>query len=211
MRYCALILVVLFAATFAAEPEQISAREWVRRGSEELVTGKINEAIRSFEEAIKLQPAAKAHLWQLGIAYYYAERFEDGRKLFELHQTVNERDVENAVWHFICTARAKNLEAAQKAFIPISGDARVPMKEVHALFAGTGTEQQVIEAASKLKDAVNRQNALCYAHLYLALHAEANGKKEAAAEHIKKAAEDYRQDHYMGQIARLHAKLRSQK
>ena len=209
MRAAALILLILCVATFGAESEQLSARELVRRGSDELVAVKIKEAIASFEEAIKLQPSAKAHLWQLGIAYYYAARFEDGRKLFELHQTVNANDVENAVWHFLCTARAESIEAAKKNLIPISGDSRVPMKEVHALFSGTGTKDHVIDAATKLGDPEKRKNALCYAHLYLALYEESIGNRKAAAEHIKKSAEEFRQEHYMGKIAQLHAKLRN--
>lgn len=208
-----LIVALLFLAgrTFAADSEKPSARESIQQGSEQFFAGKIDASIKSFEQAISLEPKAKAHLWQLGISYYYANRFAEGRDLFQLHQTVNPEDVENAVWHFLCVARLDGIEAARKKLIPISGDTRVPMKQIHALFAGTGPIEDVLKSASAVQDASRRKNALCYAHLYLGLYEEARGNHDKSREHIKKAAEDYRQDHYMGQVARVHHQLRAPK
>lgn len=204
-----LSLLLAWACTMAASAaEEKSARALVQQGSTQLVAGEINESIESFEKAIALEPNARPYLWQLGIAYYYAGRFREGRDLFEAHQTVNSNDVENAVWHFLCTARAENIETARKKLIPISGDARVPMKEIHALFAGSGTENSVLEAASSTAES-SRRNAFCYAHLYLALYHEALGKDKESREHIQKAATEFKQDHYMGKIAELHARLRT--
>src|SRR5688572_696595 len=208
----ALLLTVSFAdVALAAENEKLSAHELVQRGAKEFFAGKINDAIKSFEQAVALEPKIKPQLWQLGIAYYYADRFADGRDLFELHQTVNAHDVENAVWHFLCIARIDGVEAARKKLIPISGDKRVPMKEVHALFAGTDSEEQVLKAASAVEGDANRRNALCYAHLYLGLYEEALKNSAKSLEHIRKAAEDFSHDHYMGEVARVHLKLRSPK
>ena len=194
----------------AAQAEEPSARELMRRGSEQFIAGKITESIHSFERVIALEPKAKAQLWQLGIAYYYAGRFAEGRKLFELHQTVNPNDVENAVWHFLCVARMEGVEEARKKLIPIEGDTRVPMKEVHALFAGTGKEDQVLQAARGVRGDSGQKNALCYAHLYLGLYEEARGNRGKSMEHINKAAVEFRQEHYMGEVARVHTKLRAE-
>jgi lipoprotein NlpI len=202
------LLMVCFVAR-AAESEQPSARELIRRGSDQLIANEIDEAIKSFEKAVSVEQKAKAHLWQLGIAYYYVGRFADGRDLFALHQTVNSHDVENAVWHFLCVARAEGIDAARKKLIPISGDPRVPMKQVHSLFGGIGREEDVLKAASAEPNESNRKNALCYAHLYLGLYHEALGNSEKALEHLRKAQNDYAESHYMGQIARLHYQLRS--
>jgi hypothetical protein len=49
---------------------------------------------------------------------------------------------------------------------------------------------------------------LCYAHLYLGLHAEATGDVEKARHHVTLAAGPFRMDHYMGRVAVVHAKLR---
>ena len=136
---------------------------------------------------------------------YYAGKFAEGRKQFELHQTVNPNDVENAAWHFLCVAKADGVEAARKALIPISGDARVPMAQVHALFAGTGSEEAVMKA---VVDAGNQRDHLCYAHLYLGLYHEALGHADQAKVHLLKAANDYQMDHYMGRTAQVHVRLR---
>jgi lipoprotein NlpI len=206
------LLTVFFAhVALAAENEKLSPRELIHRGSNEFFAGKIDDSIKSFEQAVTLEPRIKADLWQLGIAYYYADRFADGRDLFELHQTVNLHDVENAVWHFLCVARIDGVGAARKRLIPISGDKRVPMKEVHSLFAGTGSEEQVLKAASSVEGDANRRNALCYAHLYLGLYEEALKNSTKSLEHIRKAAEDFSHDHYMGEVAHVHLKLRTAK
>jgi hypothetical protein len=49
---------------------------------------------------------------------------------------------------------------------------------------------------------------LCFAHLYLGLHAEAVGDAELAQRHMMLAAGPFRMDHFMGRVAVLHAKLR---
>ena len=206
------LLTLSFAcvSALADEPRKLSARELVQRGSKEFFAAKINESVKSFERAIVLEPRIKPQLWQLGIAYYYADRFAEGRDLFELHQTVNPHDVENAVWHFLCVARIDGIEAARKRLIPISGDKRVPMKEVHSLFAGTGTKEQVLDAASAVEGNSNRRNALCYAHLYIGLYEEALKNRAKSMEHMRKAAQDFSHDHYMGEVARVHHKLRTE-
>jgi lipoprotein NlpI len=143
------------------------------------------------------------------LSLYYAEEYKKGREQFELHQTVNPNDVENAAWHFICVAKQEGVDAARKVLIPIKGDSRVPMKEVHDLFAGKGTEEDVMKAASSMDSGeAAMQNQLCYAHLYLGLYEEALGHAEKAKEHMLKAAKDFKQDHYMGKTAQVHVKLR---
>src|SRR5437868_2956016 len=67
--------------------------------------------------------------WRRGIALYYAGRYADGAKQFDLHRTVNPQDVENSAWHYLCTARATNRAAARAALLPVSRDARVPMAQ----------------------------------------------------------------------------------
>ena len=200
-----MIALLLLACGCAAQ----EVPDYVRKGSEELAAGKINQSIRSFEAAGRLQHDVRPHLWQLGIAYYYANQFADGRDLFVTHQLVNPHDVENAVWHFLCVARLENVEAARKKLIRITGDTRVPMKEVHGLFAGKSDPQAVIDAASRVSDDAQRKNALFYAYLYLGLYEEALGNTAKSKEYIAKAAGEFQQTHYMGKIAQVHAKLRA--
>lgn len=170
---------------------------------------RFEEAIASWDAEIELMPARDPYHWQRGLAYYYAGQFEKGKKQFERHQRVNGNDVENAVWHFLCAVRAPggSVEKARESLIPIEGDTRVPMKEVHDLFAGRGTVAEVLEAADRGAEGIYRRNQLCYAHLYLGLYHEALQERAKARNHLKKAAVDFRMDHYMGRVAQLHHEL----
>jgi len=189
------------------DPKQPDA--WQNRGSEHFKLGHIKESLADFDRFIELVPQQAPYHWQRGISLYYAGRFEDGRKQFESHQTVNSNDVENAIWHFLCAARAGGLEKARAALIPIKGDARVPMMEVHALFAGKLGPEDVLKAARAENLSVLRFNRqLFYAHLYLGLYFEAKGDDKQAREHISKAAGQYQTGDYMGDVARVHLQLR---
>lgn len=190
--------------TADGEHDQIRSAAFQRRGELRFFDADIDGSIKDFDAVVELDPAADPHHWQRGLSYYYAEEYEKGKAQFERHQIVNSQDVENAAWHFICAVRAPggSVESARKEFIPITRDARVPMKEIHALFSGEGSAEEVLEAAG------DERNALCYAHLYLGLYYEALGDEEKSADHIRKAAYDYSMDHYMGKTAQVHAKLR---
>ena len=186
-----------------------AAEAWQHRGGEHFKLGHIKESIADFDAFIALAPQQAPYHWQRGIAYYYAGRFEDGRKQFELHQTVNPNDVENAVWHFLCVARSAGVEKARAALIPIKDDARVPMMEVHALFAGRAKPEDVLKAAVAGAPPRSRlDQQLFYAHLYLGLYFEAIGDETQAREHILKAAGQYQTNDYMGDVARVHLQLK---
>ena len=185
-----------------------SARAHQSRGVAYFELGDMERAIADFDQVIAISPSQEAHHWQRGICYYYAGQYANGTRQFELHQTVNGQDVENAVWHFICKARIDGLEAARQSFIPIQFDSRIPMKEIWALFHGSGSTEEVLEAASPpgSNPERNRQR-LCYAPLYLGLYFEANGQTTQAAEHIRLAATQYSMNNYMGMVAQVHARL----
>ena len=172
-----------------------------RRGMARFMSGDFEGSVKDFDAYLEKMPERMPSHWQRGLAQYGAGLFAQGRAQFEAHQKVNAHDVENAAWHFICVARLEGVEAARKALIPIRGDRRVPMAQIHELFAGSGTESAVIEAASK--EGEGRRNHLCYAHLYLALYKEALDKPGEALKHYKLAAEDYGMSHYMGETARI--------
>ena len=165
------------------------------------------ESARLFDRVAAARPEIEPELWQRGIALYYADRFADGREQFERHREVNPNDVENPAWHFLCVARLDGVEAARRAMLPVGDDPRVPMKEILELFAGRGNEAAVLAAAERGPEPA-RKNQLCYAHLYLGLHAEARGDAAAARRHIEAAAGPFRMDHYMGRVATVHARLR---
>jgi len=184
-----------------------SVELWQRRGETNFKCGRIAESIADFDKYLAMEPEQRPYHWQRGISLYYAGRFADGKKQFELHQTVNPHDVENAVWHFLCTARAEGIRAAQKQLIRIENDARVPMAQVHQLFAGKATPEEVIAAAKAAPAETSAGEPVFYANLYLGLYYEAMGDKPKAKQFILKAAERSKQNGYMGDVARVHADM----
>ncbi len=183
------------------------ANAYQRRGVARFKLGRVKESAADFDKVVALRPAEKAYHWQRGISLYYAGEYEAGREQFEQHQTVNPSDVENAAWHFLCVARVEGVEQARASLIPIVGDARVPMAQIHALYAGKAKPDDVIAAATAGAPAPQRlRDQLFYAHLYVGLYHEAAGDAKAAKRHIDLAAGEFAQPHYMGDVARVHAK-----
>ncbi len=201
------ILLTALGLLTAAGQETRTPDDYFREGVKAFYDAKPKESVAAFDKLIALTPSAKPELWQRGLSLYYAGDYKGGRAQFETHQTVNTADVENAAWHFICVARADSVEAARKALIPIEGDSRVPMKQVHELFGGKGTVEDVLKAAEQ-GEGESLRNHRCYAHLYLGLYFEALGDEAKAKDHMLKAANDYRMDHYMGRCAQVHVKVR---
>ena len=198
MRPALLALLVCLASAIAQTPE-----DRFRKGVSLFFDARIKEALAEWDAQVAADPATLPYHWQRGIALYDADRFADGRAQFESHQKVNSQDVENAVWHYLCVARLESRAAARQARLPPTKDPRIPMKEVHALFAGSGTPEAVTAAATKAGG-----EAKAYADLYLGLHAEANGDPDTARRHLTAAAAALPKDSYMGEVARVHCRLR---
>jgi lipoprotein NlpI len=196
-----LISVGAALAGFVDAPPQTAA-DYIDRGMQEFQTNKIAESLRDFDRAAELDPAGAPFLWQRGISDYYGGKFQEGRRQFESHKSVNPDDVENAAWHFLCVARADGLDAARKALIKIdvTRDSRVPMAEVYDYYAGRGSAEAVLAAAKK----EDTERARMYAHLYLGLYDEVAGDVPKAREHLRQAAAARLQKDYMHNVAKIH-------
>jgi lipoprotein NlpI len=184
-----------------------SAEVFDQRGSQHFMLGHIRQSISDFDRAIQLQPQQEPGHWKRGISYYYAGRYDQGRRQFEGYQTVDNNDVENAVWRYLCMARAQGVAIARGNMLPIKRDGRVPMMEVYSLYGGQGTSEDVLVAAragNPSPAALNER--LFYAHLYLGLYYEAGGDTARAREHLATAAECHKIGHYMWNVADVHAK-----
>lgn len=189
-------------------PQGILADAYQERGESHFRLAKAKESVADFGEYLKMNPRRDPHHWMRGISYYYTKEFKKGYEQFERHQTVNTNDVENAVWHFLCLARAKGIAEAKKKLIPIVGDGRIPMMEVHALFAGKSTPEKVLAKAKAdgVKGA-QLERQLFYAHLYLGIWYEATGELKLRDKFIGLAAAVADNHGYMGDVARVHAVL----
>ena len=188
--------------------EPASARMFLELGAARFRNGDTAGSVAAFERVAELESHSRAQLWQLGISQYYARDFAGCTALFELHRTVNPQDVENSVWHFLCVAATQGFEAARAGLIPIDRDGRVPMMEVFALFGGSGSAQQVLDAAARAARPGRGSGPTFYAHLYLGLYYEAAGELARSREHIAKAVGLKQAGNYMWQVARVHQALR---
>jgi len=188
-----------------------------RRGDANLKLGKFEDAVKDFDEYLKKtkdgqRKDADANHWRRGIALYYAGKHEDGAKQFDLHKGPNPEDVENAVWHYLCSVKAgKKKEDARKDLIVVKDDNRVPMKEVWKMFKDEKFQPPaVLNAVAEFKKSKasdeEKKEAEFYAHLYIALYYDSEGKEKEAdcLKHLKEAVEKYKIGHYMWDVAKAH-------
>jgi lipoprotein NlpI len=184
----------------------LAARALHLRGEEHFRHARIAKSVADFDRQVQLQPNQAAEHWQRGIAYYYAGEYEKGARQFELHQTVNPQDVENAVWHFLCVLRAPkgSTETARKKLIPVTRDSRIPMAQIQQLFAGDLSPEEVLRAGEEAGG-----TAKFYADLYVGLYYEARGRNDDSLRFVALAAANpAARKSYMGDVARVHVILR---
>jgi tetratricopeptide (TPR) repeat protein len=185
---------------------ELAARVLHLRGEQHFTHARIAEAVADFDRQVQLLPDRAAEHWQRGIAYYYAKDYERGARQFELHQTVNPQDVENAAWHFLCMVRTPegSVEAAQKKLFPVTGDSRVPMSQIQQMFGGVLSPEDVLRAGEEAGGA-----ARFYADLYVGLYYEALGRNDESLRLLSRAADDpAARKNYMGDVARVPVILR---
>lgn len=187
------------------------AEAYDRRGSAHFCAALIDESIADFDRAIALEPTREPGHWRRGISYYYAGRFDDGARQFAGYQTVDDNDVENAVWRFLCQARAHGLPRAREQMLKIGRDPRVPLMTVYDLFLGRAKSPDVLKAAAEGDPPADElTNRSFYGHLYLGLWDEINDRRPESTEHLKQAVAQYDHGGYMWQVAKVHLKLRAQ-
>lgn len=189
----------------AIQQSPMTALPWYLRGREHFRTGKIKESVADFDRYVQLAPRAESQQWERGIAYYYAGEYKKGAKQFADYQTFHDQDVENSAWRYLCVAKDEGVEQARKNLLPIKSDTRVPMMSIYKLYQGENKPEEVLAAAG------GDNQALFYAHLYIGLWHEVNGRPAEAKSHILEA-EKHKISHYMWDVAHVHAeRLRAEK
>lgn len=176
---------------------------YIRRGMVKFKLAKIDESITDFDQAETIAPHLSPYLWQRGLSYYYAQRFEEGAKQFELDLTVNAQDVEETVWRYLCIARLKGVTEALNSLLLVRNDPRLVMRCVYELYAGNCTTDDVLAAGQK-----EGKRGTFYSHLYVGLYYEAQEDVEQSCKHIVTAVHEYLLDDYMWHLASVHQRLR---
>jgi lipoprotein NlpI len=198
-----IVSIMLLAAMPPLQRSTENPRDVLDRAIDDFLAGRVKESVTGFDRVAALVPNAAPELWQRGIALYYVGRYDDCRKQFESHRTVNPNDVENPAWHFLCVAHAESPAKARAALLPVGPDQRSPMREVYEMFKGTMTPEAVLAAAGQ------STSARFFAELYVGLYYEANGNKTAGLTHLKAAASAQYANAggYMHRVAMLHPLL----
>jgi lipoprotein NlpI len=195
-----------FTEVLKLEPKAVMVYD--RRGDANLKAGNFKEAVEDFDQYLKANPKDAPDHWRRGLALYYAGRFKDGAAQFDAAQGQAREDVENSAWHYLCNARANTPKKAREELIPVTKDARVPMKQVLELFAGKIKPKDVLDAAENAKlEGEALKEARFYANLYVALYYESEGDAKKCLEHMTIAAEKYKIGHYMWDVADVHLNL----
>jgi lipoprotein NlpI len=176
---------------------------YIQRGMASFKLGDIAAAIDDFDQAEHLQPALTPWLWQRGLAYYYAGRFLDGVTQFETDLHVNQHDVEETVWRYLCQAQVQGAPAARAALLPVQRDRRPVMAWVYRLFAGDCTVETLLDSQQ-----TSGRTARFYSQLYAGLYYEAAGEPARASHHMTQAAAMQVWEDYMGWVARVHCGCR---
>ena len=201
--FAVIVSIMSLAAIPPLQRSTENARDVLDRAIDDFLAGRVKESVTGFDRVAALVPNAAPELWQRGIALYYVGRYDDCRKQFESHRTVNPNDVENPAWHFLCVAHAESPAKARAALLPVGPDQRSPMREVYEMFKGTMTPEAVLTAAGQ------STSARFFAELYVGLYYEANGDKAAGLTHLKAAASEQYANAggYMYRVATLHPLL----
>lgn len=100
--------------------DRLPPRKLVQLGMQYFKQGDVNGSIQIFDRAEKMEASIKPYLWQRGISYYYADRFQEGSDQFRYDVKVNPLDVEEIVWDIACQymANQNNDEMLNKMSLP---------------------------------------------------------------------------------------------
>ena len=203
MNHVAMLASELQRLTHHLDADPHQPRIYIQRGMTYFKLGHIAEAITDFDRAEHLNPTLTPYLWQRGLAYYYAERFADGARQFEVDLTVNKHDVEETVWRYLCQAQVQGAPAAREGLLPVRHDSRAVMGWIYKLFAG----ECDVEAVLTQHQGAGLQEQF-YTHLYVGLYYEATRDATRARRYITQAAAMQVVDDYMGWVALVHQRLR---
>ncbi|MBX7167896.1 MAG: hypothetical protein K1X74_16300 [Pirellulales bacterium] len=177
-----------------------------KRGEMYFYLSMFEEAQQDFDRIIAIDESQSKDAWQRGITLYYLGNFPEAMLQFEETGKASPNDVENALWHFLCTAKVFGIEEARKRMLPLGKDHRIPMKEIYAFYKGDVQQQAILMAVQADAPPVPELNErLLYAHLYVALFHDLNGRKELARNFLAAYVDNIKAPaQFMWEVARVH-------
>jgi len=189
---------------------ETNPRILVNEGMERFRRGDVDGSIESFDMAEKNLPGITPYLWQRGLSYYYADRFQEGSEQFKIDVSVNPLDTEEVVWDIACQLRLNggDLTKVTKMSLPNGKkDRRKIMATIYSLFRGDGASEHDLLVAGQS----GSKSDEFYSLYYLGLYCEAKGETSKAEMYLRQSllTEYCRSSNdYMAACGKLHCKLR---
>ncbi len=196
----------------AADPQNVNG--YSQRGDARFFLGQFAEAVADYDKMVELDAELDDSHWRRGIAWFYAERFDQAADQFERYHSFDDVDRENGIWRYLSQYKAKGQETARKGLLKYKKDDREPFPSVYRLFAGEIEPESILDAISKAKISdEEREKRLFYAELYIGLNAAVDDQPDVARTHLREAVKNEwgrtagYGPHYMWQVGRLHYEL----
>lgn len=189
---------------------ETNPRILVNEGMDRFRRGDVGGSIDLFDTAEKKLPGITPYLWQRGLSYYYADRFQEGSEQFKIDVSVNPLDTEEVVWDIACQLRMNNgdLTKVTKMSLPKGKkDRRKIMATIYSLFRGDGASEHDLLVAGQS----GSKSDEFYSLYYLGLYCEAKGERSKAEMYLRQSLQtDYGRssNDYMTACAKVHCKLR---
>ena len=191
----------------------------VDKGENALLKGHFEEAQWALDASFYLHSSSPSkgdpHLWQRGLACFYNGHWQEGARQFECDMSANGNDIEEVIWHFLCSCGIHGFQKAySNGFLPLcignTCPPVPPMQQILELYKGTISVEEVLASVTTVDGSVvksyNDTNALPYAHFYIGLYHEARKEYLKAKKHFKIAAE-FKNPDYMGKLMEMHFDL----
>src|SRR6266478_2754974 len=134
-----------------------------QRGDAFFFRGKFAEAVADYEKMVELKPDLDTSHWRKGIAYFYAKRYKDAAKQFEIYHSFDNVDRENGIWRYLSQSKALGRDKAREGLLKYEKDDREPFPDVYRLFAGEITGDELLKKINEAKISdQQRQQRLFY-------------------------------------------------
>ncbi|MEX0726773.1 MAG: hypothetical protein WD065_10920 [Planctomycetaceae bacterium] len=200
--------------TVEKTPDDVNA--YSRRGDAHFFLGHFAEAVADYDKMAELDADHDASHWRRGIAWFYAENYDEAAGQFERYHSFDDVDRENGIWRYLSQHKAKGQKTARQGLLKYKKDDREPFPSVYRLFAGEIEPQEILDAIDKAEISdVEREKRLFYAELYIGLNAAVEDEPDVVLTHLHQAVKNTWAPtagygpHYMWQVGRLHYELLS--
>ncbi len=171
----------------AKDPD--NRRAFSERGDCHFFLGHFPQALSDYDQMTGDNPREIAGNWRRGIALYFCDRFQESASQFDAYHTIDQIDRENGIWRYLADTRSLGIPAARKNLLEYKKDDRPPFSDLYLLFAGTRTEQNLLDQFQLGRDAGNSPESF-YLRLYLGFWCDSQDLSPQAISHLTLATAD---------------------